>query len=96
MNNFFVYIMASKRNGTLYIGLTDDITRRVAEHKNKIFKGFTAKYNISMLVYFEEHETYEEAYTRERQMKKWKRIWKLNLIEKDNPDWKDLSLDWME
>jgi putative endonuclease len=80
----------------LYIGLTDDITRRVAELKNKIFKGFTAKYNISMLVYFEEHETYEEAYTRERQMKKWKRIWKLNLIEKDNPDWKDLSLDWME
>jgi putative endonuclease len=88
--------MASKRNGTLYIGLTDDITRRIAEHKNKIFEGFTAKYNVSMLVYFEEHETYDEAYTRERQMKKWKRIWKLNLIEKENPDWKDLSLDWME
>ncbi|OFY91919.1 MAG: hypothetical protein A3K10_16485 [Bacteroidetes bacterium RIFCSPLOWO2_12_FULL_31_6] len=87
--------MASQRNGTLYIGLTNDIERRVAEHKNKIFQGFTSKYNVNMLVYFEEHETYGEAITSERQMKKWKRIWKLNLIEKENPSWKDLSLDWL-
>ena len=94
MSTFYVYILASQRNGTLYIGLTNDIERRIAEHKNKIYQGFTAKYNVNMLVYFEEHDTYDEAYNRERQMKKWKRIWKLNLIEKENPDWKDLSADW--
>lgn len=88
--------MASQRNGTLYVGLTDDIVRRTAEHKNKIYQGFTSKYNVNTLVYFEEHETYEEAATREKQLKKWKRIWKLNLIEKENPDWNDLSLDWLD
>ena len=85
MSNFFVYIMASKRNGTLYIGLTDDITRRVAEHKNKIFEGFTAKYNVSMLVYFEGHETYDEAYTRERQMKKMEKNLETKLDRKRKP-----------
>ena len=65
MNKFYVYILASKRNGTLYLGATDDIERRVLEHKNKIFKGFTAQYNVTMLVYFEEYDNPEEALTRE-------------------------------
>lgn len=96
MSTFYVYILASQRNGTLYIGLTNDIERRIAEHKNKIYQGFTAKYNVNMLIYFEEHDTYDEAVTREKQLKKWKRIWKLNLIGKENPDWKDLSADWFD
>ncbi len=96
MSNFYVYILASQQNGTLYIWLTNNLERRVAEHKNHIYQGFTAKYNVNMLVYFEYHDTYDEAITRERQLKKWKRIWKLNLIEKEYPDWKDLSLEWME
>jgi putative endonuclease len=96
MNKYYVYILASKRNGTLYIGLTNDIERRILEHKNKIYKGFSSKYDVNILVYFEEFELYTDAYTRERQMKKWKRIWKLNLIEKDNPDWIDLSKNWVE
>lgn len=96
MNNFYVYIMASQRNGTLYVGLTDDIVRRTVEHKNKIYQGFTAKYSVIILVYFGEHETYEEAVTREKQLKKWKRIWKLNLIEKENPNWNDLSSGWFD
>jgi putative endonuclease len=96
MSTFYVYILASQRNGTLYIGLSNDIERRLAEHKNKIFKGFTEKYNVNMLVYFEEHKNYDEAATREKQLKKWKRIWKLNLIEKENPDWNDLSADWYD
>ena len=94
MNKFYVYILASKRNGTIYIGATDDIERRVKEHKTKLNPSFTSKYNIDLLVYFEEYETAEEAFTRERQMKKWNRAWKLKLIEKDNPTWKDLSEDW--
>ncbi|MCB0380479.1 MAG: GIY-YIG nuclease family protein [Flavobacteriales bacterium] len=96
MDTFYVYILASQRNGTLYIGLTNNLERRIAEHKNKIVPGFTSKYNITMLVYFEEHQNYNEAFTRERQMKKWKRAWKLKLIEKDNTGWKDLSQDWPE
>lgn len=91
-----IFTFGKPRNGTLYIGLTNDIERRVAEHKNKNYQGFTAKYNVNMLVYFEEHDTYDEAVTREKQLKKWKRIWKLNLIEKENPDWKDLSADWFD
>jgi putative endonuclease len=88
----FTYWQANEMEPYI-IGLTNDIERRVAEHKNKIYQGFTAKYNVNMLVYFEEHDTYDEAVTREKQLKKWKRIWKLNLIEKENPDWKDLSAD---
>lgn len=94
MNKFYVYILASKRNGTIYIGATDDIQRRILEHKNKTFLGFTAKYNVAILVYFEVFENSEEAVTRERQMKKWNRAWKLKLIEKDNLFWRDLSEDW--
>ena len=94
MNKFFVYILASKRNGTLYIGATDDLERRMLEHKNKTFKGFTEKYNLTLLVYFEEYDSSEEAFIRERRMKKWNRAWKLELIEKDNSIWRDLSIDW--
>ena len=94
MNKFFVYILASKRNGTLYIGATDDLERRMLEHKNKTFKGFTEKYNVTLLVYFEEYDNSEEAFIRERRMTKWNRAWKLELIEKDNSIWRDLSIDW--
>lgn len=84
--------MASQRNGTLYIGVTNDLVRRIFEHKSKTVKGFTKKYNVDMLVYYEQTDSIESALNREKQMKKWERAWKLNLIEKDNPDWKDLSL----
>ena len=96
MNKYYVYILSNKRNGTLYIGLTNDIERRMLEHKNKIHKGFTLKYDVTKLIYFEGFESYNDAYTRERQLKKWRRIWKLALIEKGNPDWNDLSVGWME
>jgi putative endonuclease len=90
MDNFYVYIMASQRNGTLYIGLTNELERRVSEHKDKILDGFTARYNVDQLVYYETFETYSEAFERERRLKKWKRDWKLKLIESENPEWKDL------
>ena len=90
MKSFYVYIMASKRNGTLYAGSTSDLIRRVWEHKNQIIPGFTAKYNVHMLVYYEMHDTYVEAARREKRFKSWPRLWKLNLIEKMNPLWDDL------
>ena len=96
MKKFYVYILASKRNGTLYVGFTNEIERRILEHKQKSVKGFTSKYDVNLLVYFEEFEIAEDALLRERQMKKWKRVWKLKLIEKDNPQWKDLSEDWFK
>lgn len=89
-NPFFVYMMASGRNGTLYIGMTDDLINRVAQHKNKTFKGFTATYGVDKLVWYETHDTRENAFTRERQMKEWKRAWKIELIEQMNPFWADL------
>ena len=92
--SYYVYILASKRNGTLYIGFTDDLERRMKEHKLKEVEGFTKKYNVDKLVYFEIYETSNEAFTRERRLKKWKRNWKLELIESKNPDWNDLSNDW--
>ncbi len=91
MKNFYVYILASKKNGTLYIGVTSDLFRRVQEHNTKIVKGFTEKYNINMLVYYEETNSVEAAIAREKQLKQWHRQWKINLIERLNPDWKDLS-----
>ena len=96
MNKFYVYILSSKKNGTLYIGLTNDIARRITEHKSKIYKGFTSKYNVVQLAHFETFGSYNDAYTRERQLKKWKRIWKLALIEKENPNWIDLSEEWFK
>ena len=90
MKNFYVYIMCSGKNGTLYIGVTSDLNRRAYEHKNKLFPGFTAKYSITMLIYFEIFESSIEAIKREKQIKNWPRIWKLQLIEKHNPLWRDL------
>jgi len=88
---YCVYIMASKRKGTLYVGMSSDLAKRVYEHKNNLVKGFTQKYNIHLLVYFECTDSFEGAITREKQLKKWNRKWKIGLIEKTNPTWKDLS-----
>ncbi len=83
--------MANKRNGTLYIGVTNNLEKRINEHKNNSVPGFTQKYQVHMLVYFEETPDINSALYREKQLKKWNRKWKLALIEKENPDWKDLS-----
>jgi putative endonuclease len=90
---YYVYMLASERNGTLYIGVTGDLLQRVYEHKNDIIEGFTKKYQVHRLVYFEAHRSVEEAILREKQMKKWRRQWKIELIEKENLDWKDLYED---
>jgi putative endonuclease len=84
-----VYILASKRNGTLYIGVTSDLAKRVWEHKQNMVEGFTKKYGVYRLVYYEVHADMFAAITREKQLKKWNRAWKLELIEKNNPEWKD-------
>ena len=89
-NRYYVYILASKRNGTLYIGVTSDLVNRVYEHKNNITEGFTKKYNIHKLVYYENTNDVESAIRREKQLKKWNRKWKINLIENSNPEWIDL------
>ncbi len=88
---YYIYILASQRNGTLYIGMTNNLRRRVAEHKSELVPGFTHKYHVSMLVYFEEYSDPRDAIAREKQLKWWKRKWKLELIESFNPDWKDLT-----
>jgi len=88
----YVYILASKNNGTLYIGVTSNLIQRIWQHKNNQVEGFTEKYKVHTLVYYEQHEMMESAITREKQMKKWKRDWKIKLIEKDNPLWEDLWL----
>ena len=90
MKQFFVYIMASTHNGTLYTGVTSDLVQRVWQHKQDAVEGFTHKYGVRTLVYFESHDTAESAITREKQIKKWNRAWKLRLIERGNPEWKDL------
>ena len=87
---FFVYIMASRRNGTLYIGVTSNLVQRAWLHKQGLVEGFTKKYEVKMLVYFEPHQTAESAITREKQLKKWERPWKIRLIEQGNPEWRDL------
>lgn len=93
MNQYYIYILANQRNGTLYIGVTNNLIRRVWEHKNKISKGFTKQYNITNLIYFEETIDINSAIKREKQLKSWNRKWKLNLIENSNPEWKDLYQD---
>jgi putative endonuclease len=87
---FYVYILASKRNGTLYTGVTSDLTQRVWQHKHHMVEGFTKKYRVKKLVYYEVHDNAESAITREKQIKKWRRKWKLRLIEENNPQWTDL------
>ncbi len=85
-----VYLLASQRNGTLYVGVTADLVKRIWEHKNDIVEGFTERYAIHILVFYEQHATMEAAIAREKQIKKWRRAWKLRLIEETNPDWHDL------
>ena len=87
---YYVYILASRRNGTLYTGMTSDLVKRVWQHKSSKVDGFTKKYHVTSLVYFEVHYQAEEAIKREKQIKKWKRKWKLKLIEERNPNWEDL------
>ena len=89
--SYFVYILASRRNGTLYVGVTNDLVRRIGEHKSKLVPGFTRKYRVDKLVYFEEYASILEARARERALKRWDRAWKLALIEEMNPQWRDLS-----
>ena len=90
---YCVYILANQRNGTLYVGVTSDLMKRVYEHKNNLVSGFTQKYNIHRLVYFETTDDIHSAIRREKQIKKWNRNWKIELIEKNNPDWRDLYFD---
>ena len=90
MKYYYVYILASQRNGTLYIGIPSNLIKRVWEHKNKFVDGFTKKYNINKLVYYEQYSDPENAIKREKGLKKYNRKWKLTLIEKANPQWKDL------
>ena len=85
-----VYILSNKRNGTLYIGVTSDLTKRAWEHKNNLVEGFSKRYGLHLLVWYEVYENMESAITCEKQMKKWNREWKVKLIEKMNPDWKDM------
>lgn len=93
MKNFYVYILCSKRNGTLYVGATSDLIKRVYEHKHDLVDGFTKNYQCHALVWYETHETADAAIRRERQIKKWNRPWKLRLIEGLNPMWNDLYAD---
>lgn len=88
---YYVYILASQRNGTLYVGMTNNLERRIWEHKNNYIDGFTRKYEVHHLVYYELHDNPDSAIQREKQIKKWNRLWKLKLIEEKNPLWKDLS-----
>jgi len=90
-DRYFVYILASQRNGTLYVGVTNDLVRRVGDHKAKAVPGFTSQYGVTQLVYFEDYGSILEARAREHAMKRWRRAWKIELIEKLNPTWRDLS-----
>lgn len=89
--SYYVYLLASKRNGTLYVGVTNDLIRRVWEHKNDLADGFTKRYGIHQLVWFEAAESPSTAILREKQIKNWNRSWKLKLIEQENPQWLDLN-----
>ena len=94
MKTYYVYILASHRNGTLYVGVTNDLRRRLYEHTNHLVKGFTDSYNVTALVYFEQTPSVEAAIAREKQLKGWRRAWKLALIEENNPEWRDLADDF--
>jgi putative endonuclease len=88
-----VYILASRRYGTLYVGVTSHLMQRMYQHREQIFRGFSSDHGVKMLVWYEQHGTMETAITREKQIKKWNRQWKINMIETENPDWRDLSVD---
>ena len=91
MKDYFVYILASGRNGTLYVGVTNDLGRRLGEHKEKLVAGFTRRYSVDILVWYESHDDINAAIAREKQIKGWNRAWKLRLIEKQNSGWNDLA-----
>jgi len=93
---YYVYILSSQKNGTLYIGVTNNLQRRIYEHQNNLVDGFTKKYKIHNLVYYEQTDSVESAIIREKQLKNWKREWKVKLIEENNIAWRDLSLEWMD
>jgi putative endonuclease len=90
---YYVYILASGRNGTLYVGVTFNLIKRIWEHKNKFVEGFTKQHDVDQLMWFEQHGEIEHAITREKQIKKWNRVWKIRLIESANPYWNDLYLN---
>ena len=90
MNNYYVYILTNKSNKVLYIGVTNNLSRRIYEHKNELIPGFTVKYNVNKLVYYETHDNIEDAIQREKNIKKWYRKWKIELVNKLNPNWEDL------
>jgi putative endonuclease len=93
-HQYYLYIITNKKNGTLYIGVTNDLERRMFEHKNKLVEGFSSKNDLNKLMYFETYQYINDAIKREKNMKKWKRQWKINLIEEENCKWDDLSKDW--
>lgn len=93
IHQYYLYILTNRKNGTLYIGVSNNLERRMFEHKNKLIEGFTKKYGLDKLVYLETYQYVNDAIKREKNMK---RQWKINLIEKDNPNWNDLSSDWFE
>ena len=90
MKNYYVYIVSSQKNGTLYVGVTNNLAKRVYEHKKNLISGFTEKYKVHNLVYFEKYNDIDEAILREKRIKRWKRNWKIKLIEKNNPEWEDI------
>ena len=90
LKTYYVYILASGRNGTLYVGVTNDLARRVYEHRNDFIKGFTQRYGVHILVHFEQCQSADSAIQREKRLKSWRRKWKIELIEETNPEWKDL------
>jgi len=96
MKQHYVYILASKKNGTLYIDVTNNLLKRVYEHKNNLVEGFTQKYDVHKLMYYECYNDIYDAIAREKRIKKWKRQWKIELIEKQNPHWRDLYLDMID
>ena len=96
MRQWFVYILASKKNGTLYVGVTNDLAHRGDEHRDNIRPSFTTKYGVDTLVYYEAYDSPEDAIKREKNMKAWKRLWKLNRINDTNPEWKDLAEELLD
>ena len=94
--SYFVYVLASKPNGTLYIGVTSNLLKRVDQHRRNLVDGFTAKYGVHQLVYYEHYGSVNDAINREKRLKKWERQWKLELIEKENPEWRDLFYELVE
>ena len=95
-HQYYVYILSNFKNGTLYIGMTNDLERRMFEHKGKLVEGFLKNYNLNKLVYFEQFQYVNDAIKREKQLKNWNRQWKIDLIEEDNNDWNNLAFDWFD